>query len=484
MNTRFFSLFLAPAMVLGLTSIFSHSLHADLYQKILTVLTLDSLKVKNSYSPDHFEETIDDDPTKLPWVKVLIQNYPELLWLADKNVEVTQEGFPSDQEKSWSYRMWGHHYPEFDRAVLSIWALRAIHKGCFDSYGYFIKNQNKDELSFGDFIDLHIQMNQVLGSFPSLKRNEILKTLEVALVLSDLGKTPIARQKARAEAVICTHPQDFYRITMQNCPSIFPTMASLPFPNQEILIKSSAVAHFEHIRNLEGNPNVFRNFSGSSIEPAIFNFAFLVNICDSAARKGHMRIDGCANYTASVNKTLQEVHATCRLHPANSCHDRYMHYLKVRADWLGLGIDTAQDRVLVRVGSMMGLTGEENGRLLKKSFAKLDVRHQALVLSQFDPREKDPLIRTPTYIPAILKNMLSHKALGHGFQERLDKTLILSLPFIAQVLKEHRESLRENPNGNYVPLNFNQIAKAIKNNPYALNYVQYELDSEHHVIPY
>lgn len=480
MDTRFIAFSLTACLFLAGPS----PLYGDFYQKILTILTLDSLKVKNSYDPSQFEETIDDDPTKLPWVKILIQNYPELVWLADKNVDITQEGIPKQHEKSWSYRIWGHHYPEFDRAVLSIWALRSIHKGCFDSYRYFTASQTEETLGFAQFIDLHIQLNQILSSFSSLKRNETLKTLEVALVLSDLGKTPTARQKARAEGLICTHPQDFYRMAMQNCPTIFPTMACLPFPYQEILIKASAVAHFEHIRNLEGNPNVFRNFSGASIEKAIFNFAFFVNICDNAARKGHMQINGCSNFTSSVNRSLQEVHATCSLHSANSCHERYMHYLKARAAWLGLGIETAEERVLVRVGSMLGLTGLENGRLLKRSFAKLDVRHQALVLSQFDPREKDPLIRTPTYIPAILKNMLEHRSLGHSLPERLDKTLILSLPFIAQVLKEHRENLRENPKNNYVPLNFNQIAKAIKDNPYALNYVQYELDSEHHVIPY
>lgn len=483
MRTQIQAYFYTFVLVVGIA--FPSWIHCDIYNKLLTFLTLDSIKATNGFDASQYEETFDDDPTKLPWVKLLLQSYPELMWLADKNVDVTQEGVPLHQENSWSFRLWGQHYPEFDRAVLSIWALRAIDKGTPDAHRFFTQSQTgKEMLGYGEFIDLHIQLTQALGKFPALKRNKILKCIETALVLSDLGKTPIARQKARAEGITINHPQDFYRVTLSQCPSIFPTLSRLPFPYQEILIKSAAVANFEHIRNLEGNPNVFKHFSESKIESSIFNFAFFVNVCDTAARKGHIRIDGCCNFDSFVNRTLQEVYSTCMQSAASSDHERYIKYLTVRAKWLGLGTDTAQDRVLVRIGSMMGLSSLDHGRFLKKSFSKLDVRHQALILSQFDPREKDPLIRTPTYIPAILKNMLQHRSLGHSFQERLDKTFILSLPFVAQVLKEHRQQLRESNENNYLPLNFNQIAKAIKNNPFALNYVQYELDADHHVIPY
>lgn len=453
----------------------------------LTFITLDSLKRPRVTKRHRVEENFDDEPINLPWVKDLVHNYPELSWFATREIDLGHDGMYHHDANSWSYRIWGEQYPEFDRAVLRIWALRAIYKGNFESYCFFVRGQpSNSTLTHSAFIDLHIDLNRLLESFPTftLKRKKILEALEIFLVLSDIGKSHAARAKARSHGIFDPSHSDFFRTCLAQCPHIFPSLARISFPYQEIIIKASAATNLEHVCNIEGNTTVFQHYNDFPLEKPFFNFAFMAHVCSCAAKKSYQRIDGCRNFDQNMHQSMQAVYNLYMQNPHQPPHLLYKKYLALRARWLGLDINIPEERVLARVGAMIDLVGVEKGRMLKQAFAKLDVRLQALVISQFDPRNKDQLLRTPLHITSILNNMIEHKSLGYNFQERLEKTLVLSLPFVAQVLKEHREYLRSNAEKSFVPLNFNQIARAIKDNPFSLNYVQYQLDAQHNVIPF
>lgn len=51
---------------------------------------------------------------------------------------------------------------------------------------------------------------------------------------------------------------------------------------------------------------------------------------------------------------------------------------------------------------------------------------------QLDTKESEELERTPTYMPAVLINLSNNPQLGITHEERISKTVILGLPFLAE----------------------------------------------------
>lgn len=419
------------------------------------------------------------DPTSLGWVEELLIRFPELSWYANDHVRRTFEGNYKQPDFSWSKSLYNKVYPEFDRAILSLWCLRAFYNGSQEAWRFMIAPQEtKEALTWESFQEIHNQLTYLIDNHPGLSKEEVLLSMETYLVLADCSKTPYAQAKAREWVNFSTDSKDFFQQTLLMCPQIYPSLKRLSYPCLELLRRTAFPLHMGHIRHLEGCPLTMRRLIDSKLlqhYPDDFQFFYLVDLCDSAAFLGQITVKGSLFLTEPMHQANLEAKHSCECTLQLDEHDAFMDYLAKRAQALGLDVSSKQDRVLTRIGAMLRFNDPQYGPMLRKAFSKLNIELQAQVLSQLDVRNHDPMKRTPNYIPAVLFNLLQNEKLGNNYQDRLDKTFILGLPFIASVLKDHRRTLRMRRADPRIPLNFNPVARKVADNPYILNHVRFQI---------
>lgn len=427
------------------------------------------------------------NPMSLQWVEALMKEFPELSWYANESVRRTFDAsYEKEPSFSWSRQIFNAYHPEFDRAVLSIWCLRAFYNGSKEAWQYFTESQNEEnKLRWESFCEIHQELIQFIESHPWMSKDQALLSIETYLVLADACKTPQAQKKAHENRIYILDTKDFFEKTLLSCPQIYPSLKRLSYPCLELIKRTAHPLHMGHARHLEGHPGMFRRLIDTRLlqqHPIDFEFFYLVDLCDAAAFLGQISVKGSLfldEITYRINLSVkQAAENTLQMDE----YEAYMGYLEKRAKALGLSIETKEDRTLTRIGAMLRLHTLQDGKMLKKAFQKLDLYNQALILSQLDIRVYDSLKRSPHYIPAVLANMLYHPKLGQNIQERLDKVFILALPFIAQVMQEHRRALTLRQADPNLPLNFTLVAKKVANNPYLLNHVIFKINENNWVV--
>jgi hypothetical protein len=167
--------------------------------------------------------------------------------------------------------------------------------------------------------------------------------------------------------------------------------------------------------------------------------------------------------------------------PTKTEADAYDAYMNVRASWLGLNPSDRDDRVLTRIAAMLRLFTPEEGSALKNAILQLTPEDRERIVSQLDVRLGEELGRTPTYMPALLVNLYNNKDLGATPNERLSQAVIRGLPFIAKVLEQQQQKLRQNQANPEIPLNFNKAAGIAKSMPDLLQTSRFQIESDGNV---
>lgn len=423
------------------------------------------------------------------WLEEKMKTYPELSWLADKDVRKTHDtqGFLETEEKSPSLRRFGQKYPEFDRSILSLMALDWFAEGSRTSYEAFVgtppgEGQEKAQrLSWKSFHALHLRYQK------TIREGVPLKDLEIALILGDMGKTQKARTYFKPLGVEAADHDDFLKEALQKDPSIFPSFANLSPWTQKTLLQISGVIHFGHVYHLEGGIEMIQPLIVSNIlhnNPRALEFDFLVHLADLSGAAGHINSMSSLVLTENTYKALMALDRALQglKKKRFTASDVLKKYIKVRAGWLGLDAQTPEGRVLTRMGVMTRLFEKKEGRILKSAFKKFDENDQVQFVKDFDPLSSHLPKITPTYMPAVFVNLFGNKSLGATVSERLSKTLQLGLPFVSRALDAYIELLQEGKVQNTrAPLNFNDIARVAKENPMALEMGQVHIDSDNGV---
>jgi Family of unknown function (DUF6829) len=422
------------------------------------------------------------------WVKECLQKYPEIIWLADENVQITQEGNKTFNN-SFSEQLFNKKFVEFDRTIMTFHCLRLILDGSFDAYQEFTKKQPQNlKLSQKSFMDLHIKGQYLLKSnWNGLSENEMLQTMETALVLGDLGKSEKARQVFKSIKAVdhdVFHEQ-MIKVLKSN-PRLSSSFNKLSKMSKKLLFKSTNLAHYGHITHLEGDPLMFEKLKESKIvisDPIAFLFDFFVHICDVSGALGHIENSSSLVYTENTHISIMAAeHAIFTLIDSEKTEiDAFNTYLSDRAKLLGLKSNDRMDRVLTRIGSMMRLFKLEEGEILKAAVNKLDHVDRERIINQLDVQQIKK-IPTPTYMPAVLVNLMNNTNLSSFKEERLTQAVLIGLPFIAKVLEEYELLLENKQIKLNEPLNFNLIAKIAKNSPEELVNKKFSIEDNAFVI--
>lgn len=416
----------------------------------------------------------------IAWVNKKIQQYPELLWLADKNVRKTQQDVETKTGESPSEVLWGQKFAEFDRSILSLMVLAWLHEGTKEAYEALTKDQApSDKLSFESFLTLHKRYKKRISS------PQDYQDFEIALILGDMGKSKVVRDQFLPLGVTASDHDDFIREALQKDPTIFPSFSKFSPWAKRILPQVSGLVHIGHVTHLEGGTEMLKPLKDANIaknDPKALEFDFLVHLADVAGSMGHVNPATSLVLIQDTYNAIMAVDKALVLLKDRSTEEALKAYIDTRAQWLGLNAQESEGRTLTRLGAMLRLFGTANGRALTEAFQKFTPEEQKAFTKELDPLSSDLPLITPTYIPAVLVNLSNNKTLGETKEARLQQSVELGIPFISVVLKEYKKLLKdkkiENPSA---PLNFNDVARVAKEAPEKLKDKKFTIDTENTV---
>ncbi len=408
------------------------------------------------------------------WAEQCVQEHPEILWLANTDVRKTEEGQAS-LNAPYSEQIFGQKFIEFDRTVMTLRCLKLILDGSEEAYQAFTADQPKEvRLSKQSFENLHAQGQQLLKSaWRGLSELQMAQAMETALVLGDIGKSEQARELFKPYGTTAPDHDDFYGEAMpilSQHSQLSTSFAKLPEEAKNLLVEVANLAHYGHITHLEGGPSMFDKLRLSRVafnDPVALSFDLFVHTCDVAGALGHLNNNASLVYTEPAHRAMEAMNDSVRVlsDPKKTSADAYNTYLTIRANWLGLDPTNGIDRVLARIGAMLRLFTTEEGAILKQAVASLSSTDRDEIIAGLDVQKGDWLFRTPTYMPAVLVNLLNNPQLGETKGERLSQAIALGLPFICRVLQLHKAQLLAHEADPNIPLNFNKMAAVAKTSP-------------------
>ena len=411
------------------------------------------------------------------WAEQCLAQYPEIMYLADAAVRKTEEG-DAILDGSYSEQIFGQKFVELDRTLMTLHCMKLILDGGEDAYLQFTEAQPKEvRLSRQSFAKLHLQGRSLLISrYEGLSETEMIRAIEAALVLGDIGKSERAREVFRAYGAKAPDHDDFHGEVMKILeahPKLSPTFEALPRGAKKILCEAANLAHYGHVTHLEGSPHQMLSYlKTSGVSRLGLEFDFFVHVCDVAGALGHIDRRSSKVYTEQAHAAMQGVYSACMLlREGHTELEAYNAYLSMRASLLGLDPSDQTEAILTRIGAMLRLFTPEEGALLREGVRALDPS----VIKAFDVRGIEGG-RTPTYMPAVLVNLMNNERLGNSREERIIQAVAIGLPFLAKVLEQSKTFDKT------IPLNFNGAAGLAKTAPEKL-LLDFEIDQEGNVLP-
>ena len=396
------------------------------------------------------------------WIQKLVQDYPEIQWLADQKVHITQESVGLVSDYSPSYVIYKKFYPEFDRTLLTLRSFEIFFKGKYRDYLFLTYKQDpQHRLKYATFIELQKFFRSTFEKLEIKREKEIEMMMHCYILFSDLGKTKTARKLAGDMGIKEKNLDLFFSKIATLCPEIFPSYNNLSKESQKLLVRLAKQNHFGHIAHFEGGVELFDEIETSDFfeDPVLMDLAFIGHICDVAGAQGHVEPCTSINYNEKTHQLLLDVKEACNNIPLMGPKKAWDSFLEKRAKALEVGAEGKLNHIILRIASMMRFTTPYETFLLKKSLFKLDSNELESIHSAFGWENRVCV----KYIPAVLLNLVNNPNLGQNLNERIEKTVCLGLPFLAKSMNQ--ETAKKCP---HEALNFNPIAKIAKENPFEL----------------
>lgn len=403
----------------------------------------------------------------------LIEKHEEIKWFADKNVAATKEAPGNTQKPGWTQELikleriapFAGKYIELERMLSSIVFFQLFYDGTDAAYQKLISVQKKDEqLSQKSFKELHQLARSIAKDAASYQ------AVISMLIFSDLGKTPIATQRARENGVLQHDHDDFiealFSLSREKIARIIPSFVEVPPETQVLIMKvcSAMKIHLGHVLHTEGGQRMFTKFmeaaKADKISKEILDFAMLIQFCDVAAQAAHVNKDGSLSLTNNtylgyllVADTLKAIQA------GKNPSEALQGYLETRGKLIGLSANTPINRVIIRLACMLRLYTREDAEDLLAVATKLSAEESFLLIEQFGVESKEIGInawaRNPTYLPTVLLNLAKFQDTTEKRHLKMQHVLNGAL-CLAKFCKYYA-STPENLNST-TPINFNELS--------------------------
>nr|WP_032114250.1 hypothetical protein [Candidatus Paracaedibacter symbiosus] len=282
-----------------------------------------------------------------------------------------------------------------------------------------------------------------------------------------MGKTQVAHEKSKIYKISEADHDLFLDKCLKKCPQIFPTFQLLTPSHQEQLKRTKGLVHLGHVTHVEGGPEILEKLKNSTIlrnNPRGFDFEILTHICDVSAARGHENNAGSKVMTENTFKTIEVIKEALHYLSNHSEQEALKHYLSQRASWLGINLSFDEEYTVARIGAMMRLYTKEDGKILQEAFSQIKPKMKSTLLAELNPliiRQE----RTPTYIPAVLVNLMSaYTKQELSREDSIHQCVTKGVPLIAEILHAYRHNKANIPYNINLTLNFNKIAGQLRDN--------------------
>ena len=396
------------------------------------------------------------NPGSLDWVKEKLKLYTELSWLIQPNDKYSQ-GISHGNNQSWSKEISSTHSIEFEKTVTSLLCLELILNGSKESYKRFISTQKENILGYTSFIKLHKFALNIIKANPILSK----QLLEKNIIIRDMGKSEVVRNIVKDKcSIVEPDPHFFIRKVLNNCTNIFPSYANLNQEQRKAILETD-IFHFGHISHLEGGPEMLTPLKTAKLDKSMLDFKLLTDVIEIAGCLGHINNNGSLLFTQKIFKITWTIIDVLRTLGDKDETQILKEYIKLRAKWLVFNHNIKEDVVLTKIGAMMQLTSEQEGETIKKAFNNLNNDDRELILDQLNP-----LIyryeKTPAYMPNFLRNFYQKQVTYLGSEKALEEVVDTAIPFLARVIKCHRNIISGVAIEKQPVLSFNITAKQIQ----------------------
>lgn len=402
-----------------------------------------------------------------------LERSPELMFLADPSVDVTSEaaGRPIPVD-SYSARLgMPGFFPELERTLLSLQSLKWIIDGSREAHEIWTSPQTENKLDYASFRTLSDRWHALVARYVArgVQPDELERALERALVFSDLPKADRFRTMMAEVGIHAADHDDFIGKVMDE-PRALEKLGSFQqlTPAMQNLLRTTAnLAHFGHITQCEGGPEMFRKLKKTDIanrDPAAFEFAAFVYRCDVAGARGHVNAQGSITFNQTTFEAVELGLDACRHLKDTDEVGACKFLVGTRARWLGLSPLRDDGMMLGRLGGWTRLTTKSHGVALNEGFSKLSVSDRESAVPRLSVEGASKLRRTPTYMPALLDNLIKHAKFG-THQEGVIAAITIGVPFIVSTLEKYEAMVDAKMMSDEVPLNFNPAAGIAASNP-------------------
>jgi hypothetical protein len=425
------------------------------------------------------------------------KKYPELAWLTDSGLASRHAGLDFCAELgegSYSQSLGQtQFFPALERRLQSLRCLSLIVDGCAPSHEEFVRRQpSAIQLRPEAFEMLHAFWKKIVrAKHPILHKHELLRALQTALVLGDIGKSPKVREQMKALGITDPNHDNFYAHVMRvrKARETLPSFSALNKAQQNLVRANIGSTYLTQLTHCEGGSAMYEQLRlpTSDAYAVPFDFSMLVHVCNMAGALGHKRNQqGSLTHNAHADLAIQDTLTSCSLNVLvfGSALKAYDKYLSLRAQLLGLSPSSKTDQLLARLAAMLELFTPEDGKAIWLGYFQLSEaeRAQALALLLPEGVPKDVsegaamLPCMPIRMRAVLVNLHKNASLGESREDRLKLTVQIGVPCISRALQAYLALVESGEMGGDVALNFKPIARVATSDPHALAQREVKID--------
>lgn len=362
-----------------------------------------SLNVKNfvdgkNLQTQTFVANFLQETDEIKSAQMLIERYPELLWLTG-NVNATPEGNSPIKSNSISEKLFGEKHIEFDRTIVGINCLKYVLNNDYENFTKCQKNSVK--LKPEEFAQLRKFTTEVL------KTSQDIDVMIAYTVINDLGKIKSFVEEIEQKTQTKTNDHDeALLLALKVMPEQIPSFNRLsPVYKKDILNAldtSFNLAQFVQCECLEGNLQQLKNMDEKAKN------LYLVHVFyDVAGAAGHVNPNGSLVMTSPVYTGYMQGISAINNKENKSEFDIFDDFLTQKANSLSMPLNTPYDKAILKLAIMSRATSKDDIEMVFRAFDNLDSNEQDSLIKGLNSNgitDKGVLLY---YSPAFIQNSIN-----------------------------------------------------------------------------
>lgn len=389
----------------------------------------------------------------LELLRLIKSEYPTELQRLQKATFVRNPNAPRPEGLSISESLYGQEYPEVNRTLVGVLALRWLWK---DEYDTFIGTQGPLPIvlkreSFAWLRNIFLQ---------GLTSTEDIYTLMTSMVINDLGKDPnLATDYARQEGIDISKVNHDMILYYAVEAGMVPALDRLTKENKEFLltgIKLGSDFNFGQLAQAENAPASLSGLSKMRGRDRAFELRFMEQVLDLSGAAGHEDWTCAKKMIEPIFQSYQNVYdaAHAIISGQMKLREGYDIILTRKLDLLHragyrrqFDIQNPADRALMRLFCLGNTTNAQDADAYRTAFTEQISDDTRQILTHgltLDGTIEEPAVQ-PTYTPAMFTKATGNTPSGsHG-----EKIAAISamLRYLARCLVVERSSLDRLPKG-------------------------------------